>query len=271
MRFSRDQRGYEHTYVLHTSRGQGRQEPRILYWFRTPPHVRVGRAAIDEEAIRLLEDAHPDVQFEWSRMLKAQPPPPPPPEDHGRRRRDRGRPDRGRSQEPRRGPAPALAVPKPEPLEALPEETIPEEAIGGEAEPEVAVEPEGALDLEPDLERELELEPEPVEPTERPEPVQLLDSTVLERLRTRHAELLTRINQRIADPVQRDVLRGEAERLNPETWVTAEEARTGLEHFEQWFEAIRAQLPQPSRRRRRRRKRGGGGGSAGPPSSGTTL
>lgn len=274
MRFSRDQRGYEHTYVLHTSRGQGRQEPRILYWFRTPPHVRVGRAAIDEEAIRLLEDAHPDVQFEWSRMLKAQPPPPPPPEDYGRRRRDRGgRPDRGRSQEPRREPAPVLAVPKPEPREALPDETLAEEAIGGEAEPEVAVEPEGALDLEPDLERDLELEPEPVERTERPEPAQLLDSTVLERLRTRHAELLTRINQRIADPVQRDVLRGEAERLNPETWVTAEEARTGLEYFEQWFEAIRAQLPQPSHRRRRRRKRGGssGGASGGTPSSGTTL
>jgi hypothetical protein len=95
-------------------------------------------------------------------------------------------------------------------------------------------------------------------------PAGLLDPAVLERLRTRHAELLTRINQRIADPVQRDVLRGETERLNPETWVTPEEARTGLEHFEQWFEAIRAQLPQPSRRRRRRRRRGGGG-QGGPP------
>jgi hypothetical protein len=81
----------------------------------------------------------------------------------------------------------------------------------------------------------------------------------LERLRTRYAELMTRITQRIADPVQRDVLRAEAERLNPETWVTPEEARAGLEHFEQWFEAIRAQLPQPNRRRRRRRRRGGGG------------
>lgn len=89
------------------------------------------------------------------------------------------------------------------------------------------------------------------------EPKSLLDSAVLEQLRIRHAELLTRINQRIADPVQRDVLRGEAERLNPETWVTPDEARTGLEHFEQWFEAIRAQLPQPNRRRRRPRRRGG--------------
>jgi hypothetical protein len=98
---------------------------------------------------------------------------------------------------------------------------------------------------------------EPTEPAASPEAKGLLDPLVLEQLQTRHAELLTRINQRIADPVQRDVLRGEAERLNPETWVTPEEARTGLEHFEQWFEAIRAQLPQPTRRGRRRRRRRG--------------
>jgi hypothetical protein len=244
MRFSRDRRGYEHTYVLHTSRGQGRQEPRILYWFRTPPHVRVGRAAIDEEAIRLLEDAHPDVQFEWSRMLKAQPPPPAP-EDQIRRRQ-KGRPERERPQAPQRQPIAATALP--EPVEPVELEPIRPEVL----EPEAAIEPE------------LELEPEPGEPVEPAEPVELLEPVVLERLRTRYAELLTRINQRITDPVQRDVLRGEAERLNPETWVTAEEARTGLEHFEQWFEAIRAQLPQPSRRRRRRRTRGGGGQGPGP-------
>ena len=259
MRFSRDRRGYEHTYVLHTSRGQGRQEPRILYWFRTPPHVRVGRAAIDEDAIRLLEGAHPDVQFEWSRMLKAQPPPAPLPEDQGgRRRRDRNRQDRGRSQEPRR----EAVAPVPEPEEIEPRQFAP-------AEPDRAVEPE--LELEPELLEPIEpleriepLEPmEPSEPVEPSEPRALLDPAILEQLRTRHAELLTRINQRIADPVQRDVLRGEAERLNPETWVTTEEARTGLEHFEQWFEAIRAQLPQPSYRRRRRRRRGGGGQQGG--------
>jgi hypothetical protein len=260
MRFSRDRRGYEHTYVLHTTRGQGRQEPRILYWFRTPPHVRVGRAAIDEEAIRLLEGAHPDVQFEWSRMLKAQPPPQPLPEEQAsRRRRDRGRQDRGRTQGPRREQvAPPVDH---EEIEPSPRET---------AEPEVVAELEPIEPLEP-------LEPmEPmeameavVEPRERAESKGLLDSAVLEQLRTRYAELLTRINQRIADPVQRDVLRGEAERLNPETWVTPQEARTGLEHFEQWFEAIRAQLPQPSRHRRRRRKRGGGGNRPGPgPSEG---
>ena len=96
------------------------------------------------------------------------------------------------------------------------------------------------------------------------EPTGLLDPEVLERLRTRYAELLARISQRIADPVQRDVLRQEAERLNPEMWVTPDEARNGLEHFEQWFEGIQSQLPASAGHRRRRRRRGRGGIRPGP-------
>jgi hypothetical protein len=271
MRFSRDRRGYEHTYVLHAARGQSRQEPRILYWFRTPPHVRVGRAAIDEEAIRLLEETHPDVSFEWSRMLKAQPPPAPPADEFPRRRGKQRRPDEKKPQRPQ--PA-----------------TPAQPARVDEAAAEI--EAEGPVDLtqlEPDeLQEQLQAAPPaealeasdtreaPVgilEPADAPEasrsrePAGLLDPEVLERLRTRYAELLARISQRIPDPVQRDVLRGEAERLNPEMWVTPEEARNGLEHFEQWFEGIRSQLPAAAGHRRRRRRRGRGG-SVPAPSSG---
>jgi hypothetical protein len=32
--------------------------------------VRVGRAAIDEEAIRLIEEHNPEVHFDWARILK---------------------------------------------------------------------------------------------------------------------------------------------------------------------------------------------------------
>jgi hypothetical protein len=256
MRFSRDRRGYEHTYVLHAARGQSRQEPRILYWFRTPPHVRVGRAAIDEEAIRLLEETHPDVTFEWSRMLKAQPPPAPPADEFPRRKGKQRRSDEKRPQRPRPEPQP-----EPEPDEL-------QEQLQAAAPPEVLDELD-ALDA-PDVAEPPAGLVEPAEATEaaeRPEPAGLLDPEVLERLRTRYAELLARISQRIADPVQRDVLRQEAERLNPEMWVTPEEARNGLEHFEQWFEGIRSQLPATAGHRRRRRRRGRGG--AGPaPSTG---
>jgi len=56
---------------VHTG-GRGRGK-RLLYWFRTPPAVRVGRAPIDETAIRLLEQHNPDVEFDWTRILKAAP------------------------------------------------------------------------------------------------------------------------------------------------------------------------------------------------------
>jgi hypothetical protein len=280
MRFSRDRRGYEHTYVLHAARGQSRQEPRILYWFRTPPHVRVGRAAIDEEAIRLLEETHPDVSFEWSRMLKAQPPPAPPADEFPRRKGKQRRPDEKKPQRPQ-------AATRVQPVR------VDEAAAEIEAviDTGVEAEAEGPVDLtqlEPDELQEQLQAAEPAEALEAPDipegsagilepadapeaahsrgPAGLLDPEVLERLRTRYAELLARISQRIPDPVQRDVLRGEAERLNPEMWVTPEEARNGLEHFEQWFEGIRSQLPAAAGHRRRRRRRGRGGSSPAPSS-----
>jgi hypothetical protein len=254
MRFSRDRRGYEHTYVLHAARGQSRQEPRILYWFRTPPHVRVGRAAIDEEAIRLLEETHPDVSFEWSRMLKAQPPPAPPADEFPRRKGKQRRPDEKKPQRPQ-------PEPEPEPDE-LQEQLQAVEAVEAveAAEPAEVLEAPYMADVPAGI-----LEPaDATEVAERREPAGLLDSEVMERLRTRYAELLARISQRIADPVQRDVLRQEAERLNPEMWVTPEEARNGLEHFEQWFEGIRSQLPAAAGHRRRRRRRGRGGSGPAP-------
>ena len=70
MRFNRDKRGYENTFVVHADRQRGRGQSKILYWFRTPPGVRVGRAALDEDAIRLLEEHNPEIDFDWTRILK---------------------------------------------------------------------------------------------------------------------------------------------------------------------------------------------------------
>jgi hypothetical protein len=42
LRFSRDKRGYEHTFVVHGEKRRGRSRARILYWFRTPPGVGSG-------------------------------------------------------------------------------------------------------------------------------------------------------------------------------------------------------------------------------------
>ena len=53
-----------------------------------------------------------------------------------------------------------------------------------------------------------------------------------------------------------DQLKAEAERLNPDTWVTDDEVRAGLEGYETIFESLRSVV---GRRRRRRRGRGPAG------------
>ena len=85
LRFSRDKRGYEHTYLLHAGSRKG-APARILYWYRTPPGVRVGRVAFDEEVRQALESQYPSVQFDWEKLTDT-PPPPPPDVEHWRERR----------------------------------------------------------------------------------------------------------------------------------------------------------------------------------------
>lgn len=95
LRFSRDKRGYANTYLCHTFREDGIVRMRVLYWFRTPPDIAVGRPALDDAAIRDIEASNPGLTFDWDEILKAKPPAAPPDrvgEERGRRRsRRRGR------------------------------------------------------------------------------------------------------------------------------------------------------------------------------------
>ncbi|MEO7272828.1 MAG: hypothetical protein ABIX28_19240 [Vicinamibacterales bacterium] len=78
-----------------------------------------------------------------------------------------------------------------------------------------------------------------------------LGSDGVQRLRARHAEILARISERVADPVRQDELKSQAERLNPDTWVTKEEVQLGLEQYESVLDALRTVVGQGRRRRRR--------------------
>src|SRR5207248_11070909 len=70
LRFTRDKRGYEHFYLVEpTVTRRGRTEPRVLYWFRTPPNVKVGREPFDAAIRRALEAQHPDVTFDWPKLV----------------------------------------------------------------------------------------------------------------------------------------------------------------------------------------------------------
>jgi len=51
---------------MHWFREGNRQRSRILYVFRTPGGVRVGRAALEPEVLRQIESQHPEIAFDWS-------------------------------------------------------------------------------------------------------------------------------------------------------------------------------------------------------------
>jgi hypothetical protein len=180
---------------VHSSRRQARGRTRILYWFRTPPGVRVGRAALDESAIRFIEEHHPDIRFDWAQILS------------------------GEAETPAaRGRAPHAGGGRPEPPT--------------DSRPDPPVEPVSAAHAH-------------------------LGSEGLARLRGRYGEIMVAIGRRVPDPERREQLKIEAERLNPDGWVTDEEVRLGLEQYEAVLGSVRASLGP---RRRRRRGRPGGSG-----------
>lgn len=84
LRFTRDKRGYEHTYLLHASARKG-GAARLLYWYRTPPGVKVGRPAFDESVRHALEAQHPGITFDWPKLMST--PLPSPDVEHWRERR----------------------------------------------------------------------------------------------------------------------------------------------------------------------------------------
>jgi hypothetical protein len=86
VRISRDKRGYEHIYLIDASTRGGRpSRARVLYWFRTPAGVKVGREPFDEGVRRALEEQNPHLVFDWKAIVST--PPPPEPEPWRERRR----------------------------------------------------------------------------------------------------------------------------------------------------------------------------------------
>ena len=85
VRFARDKRGYEYVYLVHAATRKGKSaKPRVLYWYRTPPGVKVGREPFDSDIRRELEKRHPGLTFDWDAIVST---PMPPPEIDWRERR----------------------------------------------------------------------------------------------------------------------------------------------------------------------------------------
>lgn len=77
LRFSRDKRGYENYYLVQPVTGRRGKPPqhRILYWFRTPPSVKVGREPFDGPMQRAIEAQNPGVEFDWETIRNTPFPP----------------------------------------------------------------------------------------------------------------------------------------------------------------------------------------------------
>ena len=80
LKFSRDKRGYENYYLF-----DGKGRPRLLFWFRTPPQVKVGRAPFSADVRAMIEAQNPGLQFDWARIMAT--PIPSPDVDKWRERR----------------------------------------------------------------------------------------------------------------------------------------------------------------------------------------
>ena len=260
MRFTRDKHGYEHTAVVDTDRRRGRSRTRVLYWFRTPPNVKVGRAALDEDAMRLIEQLNPDVEFDWARMLKGQGQPPTEPRLPADVRRQRD----GRRGQPRPQQAP---VPPPPAIESPPAPAE-EPSVAGTGAPEHIEAPAAEV-------ARVEIPPEFVAPVfdDTPTPAHSkLGAEGVQRLRARYAEILRRIPERTADQVKREELRQQAERLNPDSWASDDAVVQGLEQYEAVLASLREVGGGQKRRRRRRgnRQRPAAEASAGSDASAST-
>jgi len=241
LRLTRDRRGFENTYLMHADRPGDR--PRILYWYRTAPGVVLGRAALDEDAIRTIEDQHPDIEFDWPAILALSevmtPEDEAPAPQPQRKEKKRSAFARDNKREPRRddrAPAPEVApeaTESVEPPELQPVESDYAREESGELRRDYAGAAFGRVG-------------EPVEPRNRLLE-ELAGREIGSRLRGRHAEIIARIEDLDVDGAQKDALFKRAEALDPELWMTPEAVLEGVRNADVLFEKLKADLAHSSR------------------------
>lgn len=238
LRFSRDRRGYETTALMHAFREHGRAQPRILYWFRSPAAVKVGRPAIDEHAIRLIEEHHPDLTFDWSKILESRA------VLQADSERQSRHPPRAEAK-PRRQPATEAEVPAgkaPGEQRGTPEGGKPAQRRRFRHRGRPAPDPAAVSDAETPAARATEA----AAPSHATAAEQLFSPEDLTRLRGRYAALLARIDRAVSDSASAEPLRHAADALNPDTWVTRDDVTQALERYESTYRQLLDALgPRP--------------------------
>jgi hypothetical protein len=100
---------------MHWFREGNRQQSRILYVFRTPGGVRVGRPALEADVLRQLEARHPEIEFDWESVLDNRQIVEPPSDLRRPRKRQRDDDAPAPPSAPPAAPAVRPEPPKPEP------------------------------------------------------------------------------------------------------------------------------------------------------------
>jgi hypothetical protein len=131
LRFSRDRRGNENFYLVQPTVRRGKSRTRILYWFHTPPNVRVGRDPFDAATRKALEARYPDVAFDWKAISET-----PIPSADTEKWRERRRVERAQKQAALEDDASEAAATE---TDSTGEPTLVTEGEGGATEAEAAV------------------------------------------------------------------------------------------------------------------------------------
>jgi hypothetical protein len=208
--------------------------------------VKIGRAALDDDAIRLIEELNPFVEFDWPRILKGQDAPPSEPRVPVEVRRQRPQRSQERSE--------SRPMPRPEPRETPRSEAVAPPAHVEQPAAEFA-----------DFKEALQVETvsAPAEPI--PDVIVAAHARIgaegVARLRARHAEIRARIGERVTDPARREELEAQANRLSPDAWATDADVTQALDQYE----AVLASLREVVGRKRRRRRRGSRSGESADP------
>ena len=225
LRLTRDRRGIENTFLLHADRPGDR--PRLLYWYRTAPGIVLGRAPLDEDAIRTIEDQHPEIEFDWPAILALsgammpEDEAPPRPTPGARRSRQH---DQGCDAQPRR---PHEAASDPGSIEPA-------------DEPAVAA---AAAQLLSDTADPLATDEAPPAPRHAYGLLEeLVGREIATRLRARYSELSTRIHERHIEGAERDRWMTRAEPLNPDSWLTPDAVLHGVRNADAHFDSLRQAL-----------------------------
>ena len=195
--------------------------------------MRVGRPALDEDAIRTIEDQHPDIEFDWPHILEVRAAA----IVEVERRPERGSRGRGGDAERRRASRPR---------EEAPASAAPQMAASGsdvDASPDEQDERGGESPTNSVLDALSDDEPIAPQPAHVPDLLaELVGRDIATRLRARYAEINARIHQLPVDDATRAAWHTRAERLNPDSWLTPDEILHGVSRADEFFDALRHEL-----------------------------